>query len=128
MGTMKRLLALPLLTLVFYACAAASGGGSGGSSSVITAEEIEPLTVTTAYEVVQRLRPQWLNRRSTPTMANPDGAEPVVYLDGMRAGDLDELRRIRAERVTRMEYMRPSDATSRFGTNHTGGAILVTTR
>jgi hypothetical protein len=25
-----------------------------------------------------------------------------------------------------MEYMGPSDATTRFGTGHTGGAILVT--
>jgi hypothetical protein len=52
----------------------------------------------------------------------------AVYLDGVRVGGLDELRRLRADTVALMEYMSPSDATNRFGTNHDYGAILVTTR
>jgi hypothetical protein len=51
-----------------------------------------------------------------------------VYLDGVRVGHVEELRRMRVDVIARMEYMSPSDATNRFGTNHDSGAILVTTR
>jgi hypothetical protein len=61
-------------------------------------------------------------------MGGSDRAGPVVYLDGVRVGTLDELRRLRADAVAEMEYLSPSDATNRFGTNHDTGAILVTTR
>lgn len=123
----RSILLLPLL-LIVAACATASSGGSGRSTNELLREEILQLQVVTAYQAVERARPQWLNSRASPTPTSPDGAEPVVYIDGIRAGDLGELVQIRADVVVRMEYMRPSDATSRYGTNHQGGAILVTTR
>ena len=86
------------------------------------------MAVITAWEAVQLGRPQWLRLRAAPTFDSPRPAEPVVYLDGIRVGNLDELRRLRAVVVERMEYLSPSDATNRFGTNHEGGTILVTTR
>jgi hypothetical protein len=84
--------------------------------------------VLTAYEAVHRHRPQWLRTRSSPTPTNPNISPAMVYLDGVRLGDVFELRQIGAQVVERMEYLTPSEATNRFGTNHTGGAILVTTR
>jgi hypothetical protein len=123
-----KLLPLLVLPLLLPSCATTGGGGSGGSTRVLTAEQIADLPVMTAYEAVQRVRPQWLRTRSSPTMANPRPALAVVYLDGVRTGDATELRRIRAREVERMEYLTPSDATNRFGTGHQGGAILVTTR
>lgn len=120
--------ALALALLAAAACSATSSGGSGRSPSVLLADELQELNVENAYQAVERARPQWLNSRASPTPANPDGAEPVVYVDGIRAGDLRELVRVRVANVVRIEFMRSSDATSRFGTNHQGGAILVTTR
>lgn len=125
---MKRRAVLLPLVFVVAACTTAQGGGPRRSSRVLTADEIAETSVMSAYQAVERLRPQWLHSRSSPTMANPDGAEPMVYVDGMRAGNLSELLSIRPDRVERMEYLSPSDATNRFGTDHTGGAILVTTR
>lgn len=120
---------LPLfLVLVLASCGAATSGRSSGSSTVILADEIAEVGAVTAYEIVERARPQWLNARSSGSPSNPSGAEPVVYVDGVRAGDPGELRRMRPDVVVRMEYLRPSDATNRYGTNHQGGAILVTTR
>jgi hypothetical protein len=35
---------------------------------------------------------------------------------------------VRAAAVESIRYLSPTDATNRFGTDHMGGAILVTTR
>ncbi len=123
----KRVLLLPL-ALFLLACGTTQGTGPRRLTGVLTADEIGEAAVNTAYEAVQLTRPRWLTRRSSPTMGNPAPTPPVVYLDGIRIGDISELERLRAEVVERMEYLSPSDATNRFGTNHTGGAILVTTR
>lgn len=123
----KRVLLLPL-ALTLLGCATTQGTGPRRSARVLTAEEIGEVAANTAYEAVELTRPQWFTRRASPTMGNPQPTPPVVYLDGIRVGDLDELRLIRAVVVERMEYLSPSDATTRFGTNHNGGAILVTTR
>lgn len=133
---MKKQALLPLfsvaLALVLGSCAT-GGAGSRGSGNRLTADEIAEGTALTAYEAVQYARPQWLRPRSlragsTPAMGGSDRAGPVVYLDGVRVGTVDELRRLRADVVAVIEYLSPSDATNRFGTNHDTGAILVTTR
>lgn len=122
----RRMFLLPL-ALLLVSCATTQGG-SRRSTGALTAEEIGELVVTTAYEAVEQARPQWLRSRSSPSMANPDPMPPVLYVDGLRFSDVDELRRIRADTIERMEFLSPTDATNRFGTNHGGGAILVTTR
>lgn len=116
------------LTLTLLACATTGGPRARSGSNTLTAEEISELVVQTAYEAVQVSRPQWLVARGSGSVRNPVPQPPVVYVDGVRMGDVDELRRIRANVVQQMEFLSASDATNRYGTNHTGGAILVTTR
>jgi hypothetical protein len=124
------ILLLPALTL--SGCATGGSTGSRGSGNRLTADEIAEVGALTAYEAIQQARPQWLvprNLRAGATSAmGSDQGGPVVYLDGVRAGNLDELRRLRTDVIAEMEYLSPSDATNRFGTNHDTGAILVTTR
>jgi hypothetical protein len=74
------------------------------------------------YQAIGRLRPAWLR-------ISPQGASPVVVVDGSpQMGGLEQLRSFQAADVTALEYMSASDATTRFGTGYSGGAILVTTR
>lgn len=125
-------LSLLALALILSSCATAGSSSSRGSSNKLTADEIAEVSALTAYEAVELARRQWLRPRSlragaTSAMGS-DLAGPVVYLDGVRVGTLEELRRLRADAVAEMEYLSPSDATNRFGTNHDSGAILVTTR
>jgi hypothetical protein len=117
-----------ILTLSLLACATTGGTRPNRGSNILTAEEIGELVVQTAYEAVERSRPQWLVARGSGSIQNPVPQTPVVYVDGVRMGDVSELRRIWANVVQRMEFLSASDATNRYGTNHTGGAILVTTR
>lgn len=133
---MKKHPLLPLfsvvLVLILCSCATSGSTGSRGSGNKLTADEIAEVSALTAYEAVEYARPQWLRPRrlragATPSMGS-DRAGPVVYLDGVRVGTPEELRRLRADAVAEMEYLSPSDATNRFGTNHDAGAILVTTR
>ena len=117
------LLALAL-ALGLAGCASGGGGGSrpeGASSNRIVRAELTPLGQIDALQAVQRLRSRWIQSRGG--MA---GEPPVLYVDGTRRGSADELRFIRVDEVQQMEFLSAGDATTRFGTGHTGGAILVT--
>lgn len=85
------------------------------------------MEVTTAYEAVAMLRPAFLRARGA-TGSRGGGTYAVVYLDDVRLGGLSELRSIQLAQVREIRYVGPADATTRWGTNHAGGAILVTSR
>ena len=111
------------LALGLTGCATAGGasGGGGGGPNRIVQEELAPLQQLDAYQAVQRLRSRWLTSRG--------GSQPALFVNGSRrGGGLSDLRSIRAADVAEMEFMSASDATTRFGTNMDGGAILVTLR
>jgi hypothetical protein len=124
---MRKLLAVPLLALALFAtgCAAATSGGGGGSGR-ITAEALEAVNVQDAFMAVQRLRPQWLRSRG-PTSINRSEAL-AVFLDNARMGGVEQLRNIPVSSIESIEYLDASEATQRWGTGYTRGAILVTTR
>ncbi len=113
------------LALGLVGCATGTGSARppGASADRIVQAELEPLGQLDALQAVQRLRSQWLRSRGGAT-----GEQPVLYVDGTRRGGAEELRFIRADEIASMEYMSASDATTRFGTGHGGGAIMVTSR
>jgi hypothetical protein len=55
-------------------------------------------------------------------------SEIVVYLDGNRLGGVDELRGIAANTISSIAYLDAPSATIRYGTGHTQGAIVITTK
>jgi hypothetical protein len=139
---------MSLLVVLASGCAPASGATETGStarrstsSSVITAEEIAGVEVSTAFDIVQKLRPQFLRGRgSTSTRSGaPEGTGTAgapattatqvrVYVDGALAGDVEALRRIAANSVRDIRYLSAADATTRYGTGHPVGVIEVRTR
>jgi hypothetical protein len=54
-------------------------------------------------------------------------SEIAVYVDGNRAGGVEELRQVPATLVVSIEYLDAPSASIRFGTGHAQGAIVVTT-
>jgi hypothetical protein len=51
--------------------------------------------------------------------------EPVVYVQGVRYGELRDLQRMNLDEVREVEFIDAASATTRFGTGHSGGAIMV---
>jgi hypothetical protein len=78
------------------------------------------------YQVVRSLRPHFLAApRGVRTLRGAPPAITVVYIDGTRAGELDQLRTIAAMSVEEVRYLDPARAENEFGITHSGGAILV---
>jgi len=98
------------------------------SSDLITADEIEAASVSNAYDAIARLRPAFLRGRGQSSIQTPGSDLPIVYVNGLRTGTIEHLRSIPAQDVQQIRYINATDATTRFGTGHTGGVIEVTTR
>ena len=120
-------LALAISLMAAAACASTGDGqDSRLDSSVITQEELAPHHEFTAYEAVQRLRPQWLRVRGATRVVGAQRASIQVHVDGMHMGGVEHLRSIRAQHVLEIRYMSATDATTRYGIDYTGGLLLVT--
>lgn len=128
------LLLIPLLASL--ACASTQNGSDGDfvSRNVLTLEQINSVRATNAFEVVERLKSHWLRvrgRSQPPTSAGTPQFEenPVlVYMDDQRLGTVDQLRRIEIAVVQYIRYYSPAEASSRWGFNHGGGVIYVSTQ
>jgi hypothetical protein len=124
---MARRALLLILASAVAACSTAGTAGTAGSRSprnIITAEDIASTPVATAYDLVQRLRPDFLRTRGSNQVHN----QAQVYVDGIHLGALNTLRTIRAGEVLGIRYLNAVDATTRYGTGHPGGVIEVQTR
>jgi len=121
-----------LAAIVLFAGCAASAPGAGrpgvGDRSILTSDEIVTSTGRNVYEVIAQLRPEYLRSRGAGSLRNEAPPRATVYVDNVRFGALETLQSLTVDHLLRVEYLSASDATTRFGTDHTGGAILVTTR
>jgi hypothetical protein len=129
---MERILAAACLT-VALACGSAPNhttGAIAGHRDVISAAEVESYRTAgmTAYDLVSHLRPEYLRNRGINDFTQTTAGTATVYLNGSPYGQLDALRSVDAAIVTQIQYLSASDATTRFGIDHTAGVILVTTR
>jgi len=116
---------LLLATVLLVGCSATGGSVRGAPVNTITNEQIQRVDAMDTYEVVRQLRSSWLRPRGRISIADPTAGSPVVYVDQIRYGPVGSLRQLSRDVVDRIEYIDPRDATTRFGTNHAGGVIMV---
>jgi hypothetical protein len=114
--------------VVVLAACGSSSGATRPMSNIITYEEIQQVTGLNAYEVVQQLRPHFLRMRGSRSLTGTRPEEPVVYVDNIRSGGLASLRDLRAAAIEEIRFIPAADATTRWGTGHMGGAILIKLR
>lgn len=95
---------------------------------VLNEEEFSQSTATDAYGLVQRFRPNWLRYRGPVSIQNPGAGQVLVYVNNVRWGTASRLREIPAGEVVEMRHLNGSDATTRYGKDHSGGVIQVTMR
>ncbi|HEU0299404.1 MAG TPA: carboxypeptidase regulatory-like domain-containing protein [Longimicrobium sp.] len=113
----------------------------GERRRVIARAEVERTTTTSAFELIQSLRPGWMRghgadrvraslveTRDGYAMNLSDESPIIVYVDGRLAGTLEALRAIPHGDIDRVEYFDGLEAHQRFGRNHSQGAINVITR
>jgi len=117
----------------------AAPGSAFGTRPAITTAQIEASDTRTVEELIQLLRPQWLNPRGNdyvqivdstalPALTSAGATDVVrVYLDGQPLGGPDELANIPTPEVLRVEYYDMKAATMRWGAGHSHGAIDVIT-
>jgi len=128
----------PLVLLAAGVCLAGCASSAGKSeqsataaprrdSNVITAEELAAIPQGDVYSAVQQLRPTFLQTRGITSPGVGSAPEVLnVYVNGVRAGDVNALRQMQVIDVKEVRRLSASEATQRFGTGHTMGAILVT--
>lgn len=91
------------------------------SSHVITADELAKVHSSSAYDAIREIRPLYLRSRGSQHA-------PMVAVDFMPRGPIEELRRIPTADVAEIRYLAGPVATLQFGSGHTGGVIVVVTR
>jgi outer membrane cobalamin receptor len=116
--------------LLGLACAPPATRSRGGADpQIITEEEVEASRAATAFEVIQKLRANFLSYRGeTSFNRNNSQPYPTVYLDGQQFGPIATLRNIPASQVSTIRLYRSWEATTKFGTGNMGGVIAITTR
>ncbi|HWL39139.1 MAG TPA: hypothetical protein VNO75_02795 [Gemmatimonadaceae bacterium] len=120
---------LLLLAAAGIACAPpASSGRAARNANLITQAELTASGHTNLYDAIANLRPAFFRSRGRSTFDNTVSDYPPVYQDGQRYGEIETLRSISIEHVKQVRFLSASDATTKYGTNHTAGAIEVVTR
>ena len=94
----------------------------------VSGEEIAASFATNMAEAIRLLRPTWLRARGPQSIGGSVSPYPVVYVDGIRLGEPPSLRDIPCMAVEEVRFISAADATTRWGTGHATGVILVTTR
>jgi len=112
-----------------------------GSRDEIALAEIRRSQARSALELVQELRPLWLQKRGIQNpgetgRASSNGRDLtvipgtggiMVYLDNARVGEVDALREIPVSSLSGARYLDAAAATQRFGGGHPHGAIVLLT-
>jgi acyl-coenzyme A synthetase/AMP-(fatty) acid ligase len=113
-----------LLAVVFTTIAVARPLHAQRTTNVLTLEEIEraKLMASTAYDVVQQLRPRWFATRDREPIRVPgtpgeplQGSTVRIWMNAHFVGDVDYLKTIPADRVLEMRWYSQNEAVSRFG-------------
>jgi len=92
---------------------------------VISYEEIQATSdARDAYELVRRLRPQFLYVRATGSGGRTKPTDILVWVNGAERGSLETLRTIPAHAVLEIRKLSAADAVTQYGKDQ-NGVILV---
>jgi hypothetical protein len=138
-GLLKTLAALAIIG-VTLGCSASTGATPRTSSKpkvdpdLISTAEIDSQTFRDAYDVVQKLRPNWFTRKTGGSSARRMGASGsglVVYLDNTRMGGVEALRQLNTSAFESLRFMDAAIATATLpglGSSVIAGAIVAQSR
>lgn len=112
-----------------FACTTPPPSHAVSDPQLITEDEIEASRAPTAFEVIQKLRANFLSYRGETSFDRSKSEPyPTVYVDGQAYGSISSLRNISATQIATIRLYRSWEATTKFGTGNMGGVIAITTR
>jgi hypothetical protein len=123
-----------LVTAVALACAVACshpqlGPGEVYDSQVITEDEIVASRASNAYEIIHKLRANFLTNRGQTSLNRSDSNPyPVVYVDDQEFGPISTLSGIPAAQISSIRLYRVSEANAKYGNHNMSGVISIITR
>lgn len=122
-----------LVPVLAFGCASSGQGGTEddrGRSDLLTREQILAVEATNLYDVVRRLRPRWLQVRSTRSFEM--GTEVAVIQNEVYLGPAAVLKEMGPELAFEMRYLDGTRAATAIpglmSGRHIEGAILISTR
>ena len=132
-GRRIRVLATTLATSLLTASCALhhSDPTAGAARTSISEAEIDSLHAPNAYEVIKRLRPQFLQSHGPVTLDPRQPATtalPNVYVDNQFYGDVTVLPTISATAIATITFYSASEAQYAFGRGNASGVIGITTK
>lgn len=127
-----------VLALALPACTGPRVPGAAGSENMITAEQIDASNAGDLYQLINRIRPQWLSARGQGITNCRTGAggevcdasqmTAGVFFAGSPVGGIEYLRSIELVSVGGVRYWPTAEATARFGMGYPNGVIEVSPR
>lgn len=133
-GTALRRLAIAGVGIAAMSCVQPSTVDDGTVApathdrSVLSYDELHTMGDQYLYDVVQRLRPDWLREHGATSIASGVGSAPDpvhVYVGIVRLGGPEVLTRLETAAATSLKYYTPAEAQSRFGPGNVNGVIQV---
>jgi hypothetical protein len=124
--------AYALLATVFFAMACyhqtGKPSGFGSLRNVITQDEIDSANVSNVYDLVARLRGDYLKDRGKLSIKTDKRDVAMVFLNDQEYGVLETMRNIPCNRVSEIRYYSGIDAVNRYGAKYGGGVVLLVSR
>ena len=122
---------------VVFGLVVASSAGCGASratagaayaANALRAQELGALPEASAYEAVERMRPQFLWSRPAASDSPQSAPAPCAVVDGGIPAEVHVLRGLMATQVLEIACIAAMDAYQRYGPVCARGALVVTTR
>lgn len=115
--------------MMLAGCAAQSAATTGGSRNLVTAAELSTAGDVNLYEALSRIRPTILQPRIGGGTTGVQAQPVSVFFDGLQMMEgVTHLREIAAKNVQEVRLLEPPQANARFGGNHSGGALVITSK
>ena len=121
-----------LAFLAAAACAPATtgtGAPARGDYNVLTQDQMTGVDAGSLYDVVERLRPRWLQVRSSQSMSGIS-TDILVFQNQTNLGTVEALRQLPANAAACMRFLDGPTATATLpglGSRHVAGAIVIHT-
>jgi hypothetical protein len=114
--------------LLAVACFHRAGLSPAVDSKVITEDEIRSAQEATIYDVIAKLRPEYLRDRGPIALVGGARDVATVFLNQQEYGPIPILRQVPASDIAEVRYYSGIDAVTRFGRAYGTGVIQLISR